>query len=57
MDSCDLEALPKECAADVEWASGVAVESLVGFVADFRDGKAIRFRSLLDRRVPRQPPV
>jgi ketosteroid isomerase-like protein len=31
-------------------ASGVAIESPVSFVADFRDGKAIRFRSFLDRR-------
>jgi ketosteroid isomerase-like protein len=31
-------------------ASGVAVESPVSFVADFRDGKATRFRSFLDRR-------
>jgi ketosteroid isomerase-like protein len=31
-------------------ASGVAIESPVSFVADFRDGKAIRFRSFLDQR-------
>jgi ketosteroid isomerase-like protein len=31
-------------------ASGVAIESPVSFVADFRDGKAFRFRSFLDRR-------
>jgi ketosteroid isomerase-like protein len=31
-------------------ASGVAIESPISFVADFRDGKAVRFRSFLDRR-------
>ncbi len=31
-------------------ASGVETESPVSFVADFRDGKAVRFRSFLDRR-------
>lgn len=31
-------------------AGGVAVESPVSFVADFGDGKAVRFRSFLDRR-------
>jgi len=30
--------------------SGVAIESPVSIVADFRNGKAIRFRSFLDRR-------
>ena len=109
-DSRDVEALLKECAADVEWesalvkgldgettvyrghdgirdlfrevdhafeefrigfgdirdlgdrivasgwmrvrgrASRVAIESPVSFVADFRNGKAIRFRSFLDWR-------
>ena len=31
-------------------ASGVETESPVSFVADFRDGKAVRFMSFLDRR-------
>ena len=31
-------------------SSGATVESPVSFVADFRDGKAVRFRSFLDRR-------
>jgi ketosteroid isomerase-like protein len=30
-------------------ASGVAIESPVSFVADFEDGRAVRFRSFLDR--------
>jgi ketosteroid isomerase-like protein len=35
-------------------ASGVFAESSVSFVADFRDGKAIRFRSFLDRQGARE---